>query len=677
MTGKQKQPSLIQAKKEAEQLRKLIRTHDRKYYVENQPEITDQEYDRLVKSLKNLETAFPSIVSDDSPTQRIGDRPLEGFTQARHRELMLSLDNTYSADELREFDARVKKFFKGESVNYVAELKFDGVSVSLVYEKGRFIRGVTRGDGEQGDDITANLKTIRAIPLSLPESEEGSRIPFMEIRGEVYMPRAAFEALNRQREKTGEQVFANPRNASAGSLKQLDSRITAQRRLDLFCYGFGAVEGRRFDTHHEALDFLKKAGFRVNAHARKCRDIEEAIAYCNEWESKRKKLDYDIDGMVIKVDSTDQRSRLGVTAKSPRFAISYKFPAERAETQLLDIEVNVGRTGTLTPVAVLKPVFLAGTTVSRASLHNEDEIRRKDVQIGDWVLIEKAGEIIPQVIEVIKHKRDAKAGPFRMPLRCPVCGGPVSRDPEEVALRCESLTCPAQLKERVVHFAQRDAMDIEGLGDSLAQQLVDSRLVKSCADIYSLTKGKLLALERMGEKSAENLLKGIEVSKNRGLSRLFFALGIRHVGQTGAQALARHFGSMEKVVSASLEELKEIPQVGPVMAGSIRQFFESALNKTVLERLKEAGVRTREAGVHPVSGRLAGKVIVFTGELAGFSRSRAEELIRHHGGGVSSVVTKKTNLVVVGDSPGSKYEKAKRLGVDIINEAEFKKLIGQ
>jgi len=425
------------------------------------------------------------------------------------------------------------------------------------------------------------------------------------------------------------------------------------------------------------LAFLREAGLRVNPHFKRCGGIEEAITYCNAWESRRKKLAYDIDGMVIKVNALQQRRRLGVTAKSPRYAISYKFPAERAETQVLGIEVNVGRTGVLTPVANLKPVLLAGTTVKRASLHNKDEIKRKQLQIGDWVLIEKAGEIIPQVVEVLKEKRHGRTKRFRMPKKCPVCGSPVVRDPEEVALRCENVACPAQLKERIVHFAQRSAMDIEGLGDALAEQLADHRLVKDFADIYHLTPEKLLTLERMGRKSADNLLKGIEVSKSRGLGRLLFALGIRHVGETGAQALARHFGSLEKLAGATREELQQIPQVGPVMAESVVQFFGVPQTKAVLERMEEAGVKMKEAAVRTLSRRFAGQAVVFTGELDGLTRTEAERLVRMHGGAVSSAVTKKTNLVVAGSSPGSKYEKAKRLGVAIINEADFKRLIGQ
>ncbi|MCM8794825.1 MAG: NAD-dependent DNA ligase LigA [Candidatus Omnitrophica bacterium] len=666
---------LEQVRREIERLRREIRHHDVKYYVENRPEISDQEYDRLLKSLKDLEEKFPQLVTPDSPTQRIGDRPLEMFETVRHRVPMMSLDNTYSADELREFDARVKRFLGEKDVPYVVEPKYDGVSISLTYENGRFTRGATRGDGEQGDDITANLKTIRSIPLTLTWLS-GKELPrLVEVRGEVYMPKESFEQMNRQKEKEGEPLFANPRNAAAGSLKQLDPRITAARRLDVFCYGVGALEGPAVSTQHELLEILKEWGLKVNPHYKSCADIEEAIAFCNQWESKRKGLPYDIDGMVIKVDSLQHQRRLGVTARFPRYAISYKFPAERAVTQLMDIEVQVGRTGTLTPVAVLKPVFLAGTTVSRASLHNEDEIKRKGVRIKDWVVIEKAGEIIPQMVEVAKGKpRGTKH--FRMPKKCPVCGGPVVRDPEEVAVRCESVTCPAQLKERLIHFAQRSAMDIEGLGDAMAEQLVAHRLVEDVGDIYSLTEEKILSLERMGEKSARNLLKGIEESKQRGLSRLIFALGIRHVGAAGGQVLAQRFGSLEKLAGASVEELRTIPQVGPVMADSVVQFFRSPQTKRMIEKLKTAGVYFQEKQVREISGRLKGKVVVFTGELAGFTRQEAQDLVRQHGGTIASAVTQKTNLVVVGDSPGSKYDKAKKMGIDIMDEEQFKRLIG-
>ncbi len=669
--------SLAKAKQEVERLRRIIRHHDRRYYLENQPEITDQEYDRLVRELKTLEEEFPRLVTPDSPTQRIAQHPLEGFKGVRHRVPMLSLDNTYSADELREFDARVERFLGGEPVEYVVELKYDGVSVSLTYEQGLFVQGATRGDGEQGDDITVNLKTIRSIPLTLDPSK-GVAVPrLIEFRGEVYMPRPAFEALNRQRGKKEEVLFANPRNAAAGSLKQLDPKIVAQRHLDLFCYGVGAVEGKVFSTQHEVLEFLGQLGLKVNPHFKRCRTIEEAIAFCDPWESKRKQLDYDIDGMVIKVDDLSQQRRLGFTAKSPRFAISYKFPAERALTQLIDIEVNVGRTGALTPVAILQPVFIAGTKVGRASLHNEDEIKRKEVRIGDWVMIEKAGEIIPQVVEVVKQKRTGTERPFHMPSKCPVCGGKISRDPEEVAIRCESLSCPAQLKERIIHFAQRTAMDIEGLGDVMASQMVSHGLVKDYGDLYRLTREQLRRLERMGEKSVDNLLSGMEASKHRSLSHLLFALGIRHVGAANAEVLARHFGSLERLAKASESELTQLPEVGEVVAASSHQFFRTPGTTKVLEKLEEAGVNMEEAAPKQLSKRLAGETVVFTGELKHLARPQAETLARLHGGAVGSSVTRKTTLVVVGESAGSKHEKARSLGIKMIDETEFKKLIGE
>ncbi len=662
-------------KREADRLRALIRHHDRRYYVENRPEISDPEYDRLYRALQDLEAKFPKLVTPDSPTQRVSEKPLEGFAVVRHRVPMQSLDNTTSADELREFDARIRKALSVPSVPYVVELKFDGVSVSLTYKKGRFMQGATRGDGERGDDITANLKTIRALPLAL-EASKGESIPkLMEVRGEVFMPRPAFEALNRQKQKEGEPLFANPRNGTAGTLKQLDARIVAKRNLSLFCYGLGAVEGRSFRTQQEILRFLQEASLPVNPHHQRCAGIEEVIAACGEWESRRKKLDYDTDGMVVKVDDLKTQRRLGSTTKAPRYMIAYKFPAERAVTRLEGIEIQVGRTGVLTPVAHLEPVFLAGTTVSRASLHNEDEIQRKDVRIGDWVRIEKAGEIIPQVVEVVLEKRTGKERSFRMPSRCPACGGNVSRDPEEVAVRCESLCCPAQLKERVTHFAQRTAMEIEGLGDALAEQLVSKGLVKDPGDLYSLSRTELMELERMGEKSARNFLAGVEISKERGLARLLFGLGIRHIGEATAHALARHFGSLRKLSEAGEEELTRLSEVGPVMAQSVHRFFRLPENRKVLEKLEKAGVRMGEAAPKQASRRMEGQTVVFTGEMSGLSRPDGETLVRVHGGAVSSSVTRKTTLVVAGDSPGSKYEKAKALGVRIIGEQEFKKMV--
>lgn len=678
-------PHQAQARKEIGRLRALIRHHDRKYYVENQPEISDQEYDRLYRSLRDLEEKFPRLITPDSPTQRVAEKPLEKFGVIRHRVPMLSMDNTYSADELKEFDARVRRFLSGAFVEYLVELKFDGVSVSLTYQNGRLTQGATRGDGEQGDDITHNLKVLRAIPLTLSvpgtESRSGTRyrseIPrLLEVRGEVHMPRASFQRLNRQRKKDGEVLFANPRNAAAGSLKQLDARVVAQRHLSIFCYGVGASEGKSFATQQEALEFLGRIGLPVNPHCKRCADIGEVIAFCNQWESKRKGLGYETDGMVVKVNDLEQQRRLGVTAKSPRYMIAYKFAAERAETQLEAIEVQVGRTGTLTPVAHLKPVFLAGTTVSRASLHNEDEIRRKDVRVGDWVRVEKAGEIIPQVVEVVKSKRTGKEKKFRMPSTCPVCGDKVFRDEEVVAVRCGSLQCPAQLKERLIHFAQRSAMDIEGLGDVMAEQMVAHSIVRDVGDLYGLSEQDLMKLERMGKKSAQNLLRGIEESKGRGLARLIFGLGIRHVGEATAHALGRHFGSMEKLSRAGQQELTGLSEVGPVVADSIHAFFQSADNRKVLERMERAGVRMSEQAPKTVSKRMEGEVVVFTGDLSGFTRAEAEGLVRAHGGAAGSSVTRKTTLVVAGDSPGSKYEKAKQLGVRIVDEAAFKKMIG-
>ena len=665
-----------QAEKEIERLRAELRRHDRLYYVEAQPDISDQQYDRLLKRLQALEQQFPDLVTPDSPTQRVGGEPLKTFPVVRHRVPMLSMDNTYSHEELREFDGRVRKGLGIQQVEYVVELKFDGVSVSLTYEHGRFVRGATRGDGWQGDDITANLKTIRAIPLTV-ESEDPKALPrVMEVRGEVYMPRAAFEALNRARETAGESLFVNPRNAAAGSLKLLDPRLVAERRLNVFLYGVVGAEGCALTTHHEILEFLRGAGFRVNPHWKRCTSIDEAMASCDHWESRRKALEYDTDGMVVKLDDLAAQERLGVTAKSPRYMIAYKFPAERVTTRLKKIEVQGGRTGTLTPVAILEPVFVAGTTVSRASLHNEDEIARKDVRIGDWVMIEKAGEIIPQVVEVLKSKRTGHERAFHMPKRCPVCGESVRREPDEVAVRCEHVSCPAQLKERLLHFAQRTAMDIEGLGEVLAGHLVEARLVKDLGDLYRLTAKDLVGLERMGEVSAENLLRGVEQSRTRPLGRLIFALGIRHVGSAAADLLAHRFGALDRLAAASEQDLQAIDQVGPVMAQSVVEFFHQGTTRKVLEKLRAAGVAFEESWGPRAAQTLAGLTIVVTGTLRGFSRPEAEETIRAHGGTVGSGVTKKTSYVVVGEEPGSKLDQAKALEIPTLDESGFRRLLG-
>lgn len=667
-------PSLGEARNEAERLRAEIRRHDRLYYVEAAPEISDAAYDRLLKTLQRLEAEYPQLITPDSPTQRVAGEPLKTFPVVRHRVPMLSMDNTYSHDELKAFDTRVRKVLDGAPPAYVVELKFDGVSVSLTYDKGRFVRGATRGDGEHGDDITANLKTIRAIPLRL-SGKPGTVPSFMEVRGEVYLPRKAFEALNRAKEQAGEPPFVNPRNAAAGSLKLLDARLVAERRLNMFAYGVAAAEGREFESHAETLTFLREAGFRVNPHWTTCATIDDVLRTCDRWETRRKTLEYDTDGMVVKVDALAQQRQLGVTSKSPRYMIAYKFPAARVITQLEQIEIQVGRTGALTPVAHLTPVFVAGTTVSRASLHNEDEIARLDVRIGDWVVLEKAGEIIPHIIEVVTAKRTGCETRFVMPDRCPACGSPVVRDPEAVAVRCESAACPAQLKERLLHFAQRTAMDIEGVGEVLAEQLVRAKRVHDVGDLYRLKKDDVLALERMGDLSAEHLLRGIQQSKARPLDRLLFGLGIRHVGSTAASVLAQRFGSLDAVAAASEEALQTIDQIGPVIARAVVDYFRLAATKTVLAKLRAAGVAPQAAPTPDVPQTLAGLTVVVTGTLEHYGRIEIETAIRAHGGVVGSSVTKRTNYLVAGGSPGSKLAKAESLGVPVLDEAAFMRLL--
>ena len=664
-----------EVKKQIERLREEIRRHDRLYYVENNTKISDQEYDALLKKLEKLEKEDPGSVTPDSPTQRVAGEPVGGFSVVEHKAKMLSMDNTYNHDELREFDARVKKNLGGEKYEYVVELKIDGVSVALTYENGKFTRGATRGDGFKGDDITVNLKTIRSIPLIL-EPQKGIGFPeFMEVRGEVYMKHQSFEKINKDKEKAGEELFANPRNAAAGSLKLLDPRTVAKRGLDIFMHSFGYAEGAHFSSQYELLDKLKALGFRVNPNYKKCGDIGDALKFCDIWQQTREELEYDIDGMVVKVNSFIQQKKLGETSKSPRWMIAYKYPAERVETKLLDIKVQVGRTGALTPVAVLKPVFVAGSTVTHASLHNQDEVDRKDVRVGDTVIIEKAGEIIPQVVEVVKSRRTGKEKKFEMPKKCPACGAQTKREEGEVAFRCENVFCPAQLKESLIHFASRGAMDIEGLGEAMVDQLVDKKLVKDYGDIYCLKFEQLRALDRMGDKSARNLVDAIEKSKNNRLNRLIYALGIRHVGEHIADVLAKRFRSIDKLSQQALEDLTGVQEIGPVVAESIRDFFGNPVSKKVLERLAKAGVKTEEEAPAGSSSKLAGRSFVFTGEFKDYSRTDAEQLVRDLGGNVSSSVGKKTDFVVAGENPGSKYEKAKKLGMKIIDEKEFNKII--
>ncbi|MFC1509636.1 NAD-dependent DNA ligase LigA [Candidatus Omnitrophota bacterium] len=657
-------------------LRDIINYHDRKYYVDNKPEASDQEYDRLMNELKALEEKNPELITLDSPTMRVGGEVLQGFKSVEHKVPMLSMDNTYSPDEAREFDKRVKKNLGIDKLDYVVELKIDGVSISLLYEDGKFIQGATRGDGLKGDDSTVNLKTIRSLPLAVPYKKGRDLPEAFEVRGEVYLPQKVFLKINKEKERKGEEPFANPRNAAAGSLKLLDSSLVAKRHLDAWIYGIGYVKGVVFEKQSDVLDFLKKAGFRTNPYVKKCHSIEEVIEYCKEWEKKKDSLEYDIDGMVIKVDSFSYQKALGETSKSPRWMIAYKFPAERKETLLKDIIVQVGRTGTLTPVALLKPVELSGSVVSRATLHNQDEVMRKDVRIGDHVLIEKAGEIIPQVIEALKHKRTGKEKRFSMPKTCPACNTHVKKIEGEVAERCENLSCPAQLKERIKHFASREAMDIEGMGEAIVAQLVDRGLLKDYGDIYYLKYDELASLERMADKSALNLLKAAKKSKTNNLNRLVFGLGIRHAGVRATWILASRFRSLDRIAGAGIEELEAINEIGPVMARSIYNFFRTKENKYVIEKIKKAGVRTEQKGLGAENRKLEGKTFVITGSLESLSRQEAEELIRSRGGSASTSISKKTDFLLLGKDPGSKYDKAKRLGVKVIDEKEFKNIIG-
>lgn len=658
-------------KKEIERLREEIRIHDYLYYVLNSPKLTDREYDRLYRNLKDLEEANPGLVTPDSPTQRVGGRPVKGFPTVKHIAPMMSLDNTYSAGEIREFDERVRKNLKGEKVEYVVELKFDGVSISLLYKSGKWAQGSTRGDGLEGDDVSNNLKTIRSIPLFF--RDDVKKMPgLIEVRGEVYMTKRSLEKLNKEREKAGEELFANPRNAAAGSLKLLDPKIVAGRGLDIYVWGIGHYEGIDFRTHAEVLEYLKEAGFRVNPHYKVCKTVGEVIDYCDSFEDKRYKMEFEIDGMVLKVNDLDQQKRLGVTSKSPRWSIAYKFPAEKALTEVRDIIVGVGRTGAITPVAVLEPVHLSGTTVSRASLHNFDEIARLDVRIGDKVYVEKSGEIIPKVISVAKDKRTGREKTFAIPVKCPACGSKLARVHEEVALRCENVGCPAQIKEAVIHFSSRDAMDIENMGDATVNQLVGSSLIKDYSDIYYLKLDQVKGLDRMAQKSAENLINAIEKSKSRDLNRLVYGLGIRHVGGRTAWVLAGHFGSIEKIQNASLEELANVAEMGPVMAESVYNFFRNKENIRIVKKLKDAGLKMTGEIKKVSAGPLAGKNVVITGTLKDFSRSAAEEAVRKAGGNPSSSVGKNTDLLLAGEEPGSKLEKAKALGVKIIGEEEFK-----
>lgn len=654
----------------AEALRRQIVYHERKYYVDNDPQISDEEFDRLVHELRDLEARFPGLVTPESPTQRVGEKPVEGFATVVHRTPMMSIDNGYTEDEIREFDERVRKLRPGRAVAYAAELKIDGLSMSILYRDGRFVRGVTRGDGVRGDDVSANVKTIRSLPLVIDVPGE------VEVRGEVYLPFKSFRAINRDREEAGEALFANPRNAAAGSIRLLDPRLVASRNLSIFLY-YLFIDGREEPTQWGALRRLRELGFPTNPHSRHCGTIDEALAYFRDWNAKRDTLEYDADGIVIKVDEAEARQALGATAKSPRWALSYKFPARQATTRINDIVIQVGRTGALTPVAVLEPVKLSGTTISRSTLHNEEELRRKDIRVGDYVLIERSGDVIPQVVSVMKERRPRGARRFAWPKRCPVCGSKVFKPEGEVISRCENTSCPARVRESLLHFAGRRAMDINGLGEAVVDQLLASKLVRSIPDLYGLGLDELAALERMGTKSARNLLDEIEASKARGLARLLFALGVRHVGERLAQTLAARFRSLEALQAAGRDELVEAEDVGPKVAESILFFFAQPENRELIERLRKDGVSDRTAAAAAGPKPLAGQVFVISGTLSGLSRDEARDLLEARGAEVGSSVTRKTTALIVGESPGSKLDRARELGVRIIGEKEFRDLVGR
>jgi DNA ligase (NAD+) len=656
------------------QLRLELERHNRLYYVEARQEISDREYDVLYKELQALEAQHPELITPDSPTQRVGGAPLKAFQNVRHLLPMMSLDNTYNFEELREFDARVRKLLPGEQVEYVLEPKIDGCSISVRYEHGKLTAGATRGDGATGDDITANLKTIKAIPLTL----ERQHPLLLEVRGEAYMPVAGFHKMNAERVAAGEEAFANPRNATAGSLKQLDSRVVAKRPLAAVFYAVGATDGIRCASQQEALETFKSLGLPTPQFWWVCAGIEEVIQRTSDFQQRVGELPYEVDGAVVKVNSFDQWRRLGATAKAPRYAIAYKYSHEQAETRLKAITVQVGRTGVLTPVAELEPVLLAGSTIARATLHNEEEIRRKDIRVGDTVIIEKAGEVIPAVIGVVLAKRPAEARPFdlheQLAGKCPECGGPIQRDPEFVAWRCENIACPAQLKRSLTHFAMRHAMDIEGVGEMLVNQLVEKQLVRDIADLYSLTTAQLAGLDRMGDKSAANIVAAIAGSRQCELWRLVHGLGILHVGEGAARKLAEHFQTLEKLMAADVQAVENVPDCGPVMAQSITDFFANPRNRAVLGRLLAAGLRPApvERRIMPdADGFFAGKTVVITGALTGWTREQAQDLLRKQGALVTDSVSKKTDYLIAGADAGSKLAKAGKLGVPVLDEPNF------
>ncbi|WP_144460910.1 NAD-dependent DNA ligase LigA [Siminovitchia fortis] len=657
------------AQNRVKELHNLINQYNYEYHVLDNPSVPDAEYDRLMRELTEIESEFPDLVTPESPTQRVGGEALSAFEKVEHRTPMLSLANAFGEAGLRDFDRRIRQAI-GDDFSYVCELKIDGLAVSLQYEDGLFVLGSTRGDGTVGENITANLKTIRSIPIRLKED-----LTF-EVRGEAYMPRKSFERLNKEREKKGEMLFANPRNAAAGSLRQLDPRIAASRHLDIFLYGIGNYGSLGVDTHSGALEYLAKLGLKVNKEWRKCQTIDDVIEYIDTWTEKRPDLDYDIDGIVIKVDSIEQQDRLGFTAKSPRWAIAYKFPAEEVVTRLTDIELSVGRTGVITPTAILEPVQVAGTTVQRASLHNEDLIREKDIMLGDWVIVKKAGDIIPEVVNVLTERRTGEETVFHMPTHCPACDSDLVRLEGEVALRCINPKCPAQRREGLIHFVSRNAMNIDGLGEKVIGQLFEHELIRDPADIYFLKKEQLLELERMGEKSVNNLLAAIEKSKSNSLEKLLFGLGIRHVGERAAKVLAEHYETMDNLIAASRDDLVTIPEVGEKMSDSIATYFESEEVEELISELKSAGVNMTYKGPRISEAAESGsifsnKTVVLTGKLEKLTRNEAKEKIEALGGQVTGSVSKKTDLVIAGEDAGSKLTKAQELNIEIWDEEKL------
>jgi DNA ligase (NAD+) len=657
-----------------QELRDLLNYHNHRYYVLDSPEISDAQYDALMRELKALEEAHPELVIPDSPTQRVGAAPVEAFGSVEHREPLLSLGNVFSDEELEAWHKRMLNLLEGESLDFVCELKMDGLAVALTYIDGVLVTGATRGDGYRGEDVTQNLRTVRSIPLSV----SGDAPPRFGVRGEVFLPRAGFKKLNETRAQEGQPLFANPRNAAAGSLRQLDPQVTAQRPLDMYVYGLGWAEGRDIPpTHWETLQYLESLGFKVSPYNQRCRSIQEAEAYRGEWEAKRESLPFEADGVVVKVDSLGMQRRLGIVGREPRWATAYKFPPQQEVTRLRQIGINVGRTGSLNPYAILDPVYVGGVTVQHAALHNEDYIREKDLREGDVVIVQRAGDVIPEIVASLPSRRTGDEKAFRMPSNCPVCDAEVIRAGGEAMHRCTNAACPAQALERLKHFVSRGAMDIEGIGEKLCAALFEAGLVRNVADFYDLTSEQLLTLEKMADKSVSNALESIEASKGRPFSRLIFALGIEHVGDETAELLVSHYPSMNRLAEAPEEDLVAVPSIGPKVAQSIVSFFRQAENRRIVDRLREAGVRLEAEAVEPRETPLAGQAFVFTGKLGGFTREEAEARVKALGATAGSKVTNKTNYVVAGADAGSKLAKAQALGVKVLTPQEFLEMIGE